>query len=139
MHYAMPTILTFVPNLLFGVQVANAVRAAGGEPRVCPSPAAFQAALNETAGAAGAVVDLSNPAWEPVIRAAATAQVPVFAFGPHLDSARLKAARQAGAQRVTANSAMAEALPKWLARQLAPAGPSLLENDGPDDEEEDAH
>jgi hypothetical protein len=83
----MATILTFVPNLLFGVQVANAVRAAGGEAWVCAGPAAFQTALNETV-------------------------------------------------RVTANSAMAQELPKWLARQLAPTGPAAPDHRSDNDRDE---
>jgi hypothetical protein len=129
----MPTILTFVPNLLFGVPVSNLVRGAGARAQACATPDAVRAALVAPDDLAGVVVDLSNPAWEPVIQAAAAAGVPVFAFGPHLDSVRLKAARQAGARRVVANSAMAQELPKWVQRQLAPAPVPTLEEDLPDD------
>ncbi len=111
----MPTILLFVPNLLFGASITNVAQAAGAQVRSCRTPAAFSAALTDMAEIGGAVVDLGTPTWEPVIRAAAEAGVPVFAFGPHLDSAALKGARQAGATRVVANSALAQELPKWLA------------------------
>jgi hypothetical protein len=129
----MSTILIFVPNLLFGVPVTNLVRGSGAEVRACATPDTVRAALAAPAEVAGVVVDLSNPAWEPVIQAAAAAGVPVFAFGPHLDSVRLKAARGAGAQRVVANSAMAQELPKWVQRQLAPV-PALEEDGTPDDD-----
>jgi len=117
---AAPTILLLVPNLLFGASIAKAVQAAGAQVRPCRHPAAFLAALQDPAELVGAVVDLGgNPGWEPVIRAAAAAGVPVFAFGPHLDAATLKGARQAGASRVVANSAHATELPKWLAGRVA--------------------
>jgi hypothetical protein len=124
----MPTILTLVPNLLFGASVASAIQAAGGQARACRSPAAFQAALAETDDLRGAVVDLGgNAAWEPVITAAAEAGVAVFAFGPHIDSATLKGARRAGAQRVVANSALAQEFPKWVRGRLAPGTPVAAE------------
>ena len=117
-----PAILLLVPNLLFGASIATAVQAAGAQVRPCRNPAAFLAALQDPAELVGAVVDLGgNPGWEPVIRAAAAAGVPVFAFGPHLDADTLKGARQAGASRVVANSAHAKELPKWLAAQVASA------------------
>ena len=116
---APPTILLLVPNLLFGASIATAVQTAGAQVRACRNAAAFLDALQQPADLAGAVVDLGgNPGWEPVIRAAAAAGVPVFAFGPHLDAATLKGARQAGASRVVANSAHAQELPKWLAARL---------------------
>ncbi len=114
----MPTILLFVPNLLFGASITNVAQAAGAQVRPARTPAAFGTALADVGEVVGAVVDLGNPAWEPVIRAAAEAGVPVFAFGPHLDSAALKGARQAGATRVVANSALAQELPKWLAGRV---------------------
>lgn len=119
----MPMILTLVPNLLFGASIANAAQAAGAQVRPARTPAAFLAALEAgTADLAGAVVDLGgNAGWEPVIRAASAAGVPVFAFGPHLDSATLKGARQAGATRVVANSALAQEFPKWLAGRVSRA------------------
>jgi hypothetical protein len=117
---APPAILLLVPNLLFGASIAQAVQATGAQVRPCRNAAAFLAALEQPAELAGAVVDLGgNPGWEPVIRAAAAAGVPVFAFGPHLDAATLKGAREAGASRVVANSAHAKELPKWLAAQVA--------------------
>jgi hypothetical protein len=114
----MPTILLLVPNLLFGASITRAAQAAGATVLPARTPANFLAALEDRADLVGAVVDLGNPAWEPAIRAAAGVGLPVFAFGPHLDSAALKGARQAGATRVVANSALAEAFPKWLAAQV---------------------
>ena len=119
----MPTFLTLAPNLLFGASIAGIIRSAGAEVRACRTLAAWEAALGATPDLAGGIVDLGGPdaAWEAAIRAAAAAGLPVFAFGPHIQGALLKAARQAGAQRVVANSALAVELPKWVARRLAAA------------------
>jgi hypothetical protein len=112
----MPTILLLVPNLLFGASITQAVQAAGAQVRPCRSLAQFEAALAAEDPVIAAVVDLgSQNAWEPAIRAAAGVGLPVFAFGPHIESTTLKGARQAGATRVVANSALAQEFPKWLA------------------------
>lgn len=114
----MSTILLLVPNLLFGASIIQVAQAAGAQVRPCRTPAHFLAALDaeDQAAVVGAVVDLGGPAtWEPVIRAAAGRGLPVFAFGPHIDSTALKGARQAGATRVVANSALAQEFPKWVA------------------------
>jgi ABC-type sugar transport system substrate-binding protein len=112
----MPTIVLLVPNLLFGASITQTVQAAGAQVRPCRSLAQFEAALAAGVPLLAAVVDLgSQNAWEPAIRAAAGAGLPVFAFGPHIESTTLKGARQAGATRVVANSALAQEFPKWLA------------------------
>jgi len=118
-------VLVAVPDLLFGVQIANAVRGAGGTPRTMRRGADARAALGGPEGPrpAAVVVDLAAPLdTGALIRAAAEAGVPVFAFGPHLDGAAIQAARAAGATRVVANSALARALPDWLAARLGTAG-----------------
>ena len=131
----MPTLLTLVPNLLYGVAISNAAQGAGLRVVACRSMSAFQDALLAAEAPVGAVVDLgggSGGAWDGAIRIAAAAHVPVFAFGPHLDSTTLKAARRAGAARVVANSALAAELPKWLAQRHGPT-PSALEETPTDD------
>ena len=117
----MKQVLVAVPDLLFSVSVANAIRAAGGEPlTIRGADGAFAALAAENPyPPALVVVDLSariDP--NEVISAAAASNIPVFAFGPHLDAAAIMAARAAGAEKVVANSALARALPAWLAYRL---------------------
>jgi DNA-binding NarL/FixJ family response regulator len=115
-------VLVAVPDLLFSVQIANAVRGAGGEPVVIRrADEAFAALASENAALPAAVViDLAARIDPPqVIEAAAAHHIPVFAFGPHLDTAAILRARACGAQKVVANSALSSALPGWLSAQLA--------------------
>ncbi|MDQ2807816.1 MAG: hypothetical protein M3Z04_13050 [Chloroflexota bacterium] len=120
----MKQVLVAVPDLLFGVAVANAVRAAGGEPlTIRGADGAFAAlAADNPHPPALVVVDLAariDPT--EVISAATAGNIPVFAFGPHLDAGAIMAARAAGAEKVVANSALARALPAWLAYRLQDA------------------
>lgn len=52
------------------------------------------------------IVDLEAPRerWEPLIRAARAAGIPVLAFGSHVDTAARDAALAAGASRAVAKS-----------------------------------
>jgi AmiR/NasT family two-component response regulator len=118
----MKRVLVAVPDLLFSVPITNAVRAAGAEPiPVRHAEDAFAALASGSPHPPDAVVvDLTahiDPA--DVIAAAAGQNIPVFAFGPHLNTAAIMAARAAGADKVVANAGMATALPPWLAYQLA--------------------
>jgi DNA-binding NarL/FixJ family response regulator len=118
----MKRVLVAVPDLFFGLPITNAVRAAGAEPIPVRRPEdPFAALASEAPHPPDAViVDLAarlDPA--DVIAAAAAQNIPVFAFGSHLDTAAIMAARAAGADKVVANSAMAGALPAWLAYHLA--------------------
>ena len=117
----MKRVLVAVPDLLFSVQIANAVRAAGGEPLTIRRGEEAHTAL-----AAGAqtypdavIVDLSARMDPPaVIQAAVARHLPVFAFGSHLETEAIRAAREAGADKVVSNGALAETLPRWLAGQI---------------------
>lgn len=114
----MKRVLVAVPDLLFGVQIANAVRTAGGDPHLIRTSSEAGAILAAEPVAA-VIVDLGGRiASGAVIQAAAGQGIPVFAFGPHLQAAAIRAARAAGAEKVVANSALADALPGWLAAHL---------------------
>lgn len=66
-----------------------------------------------------AIVNISTPHidWEAAIRSANAHRIPVLAFGAHIDIAAQQRARQAGAQRVVANSKFAQNMPA-LVRQM---------------------
>jgi hypothetical protein len=116
----MKRVLVAVPDLLFGVQVANAVRAAGGAPQLIRGiDEAFAALASDVPAPDLVIVDLAARI-DPieVISAASMTGTPVFAFGPHLDTAAILDARAAGAEKVVANSGLARALPAWLAYHL---------------------
>lgn len=61
---------------------------------------------------------LAGVDWRAAIVAARAAHIPVIAFGSHVDLETQRAARQAGATRVIANSKLATDLPDIVARTL---------------------
>ncbi len=74
--------------------------------------------------AALALVDLSAPVerWRPLIEAAHRIPLPVLAFGSHMDQDRWQLAREAGATRIVANSALIEHFGDLVTRLMnAPA------------------
>jgi CheY-like chemotaxis protein len=72
------------------------------------------------------LVDLANPGLSitslvEALRAACPAMPRVVAYGPHVDAAGLRAARQAGCDPVLPRSAFVEQLPALLPEWLAPS------------------
>jgi CheY-like chemotaxis protein len=80
------------------------------------------------------LVDMSLPEdrWLPLIERAREADVPVLAFGSHMDVGRWQRARAAGATRTVANSQLVEHFPALVRRLLGGAGD---EPAGPDDKD----
>jgi hypothetical protein len=94
-----PRIAIVADDLIWGTRLADAVRRLGAEPLPVRREAAVEGAL---AGAAGAIVDMTARAYDPlaVLRAAAAHAVPAIAVAPHDDLALRRAAKAAGASRV---------------------------------------
>src|SRR5437868_12822589 len=103
-----PTVLLLCTDLMFGVQLQNMVKHAGLRPvNLRPGTAMTPAAL--------LVADLAARADVlATIREAAAQGIPVVAFGPHMDAESRRAAKEAGAARVLANSNLARDLPGIL-------------------------
>jgi CheY-like chemotaxis protein len=111
------TVVAAVDDLMFGSRIRAAAQQAG------VSAMFVRNAEDLVAHAAGAdlvLLDL-NARWLDVPAAirslkgdAATASVPVVAFGPHVDGDSLVAAREAGADRVLARSAFVRSLADLL-------------------------
>lgn len=64
----------------------------------------------------GVLVDLEHPAALPVIAAAASGGAPCLAYGPHVNTAALEAAREAGAAHALARSRVFRDIPALAAR-----------------------
>src|SRR5437868_15112448 len=104
----VPTVLLLCTDLMFGVQLQNMVRKAGGRyvsvQQGAPLPRGDIM-----------VADLAARADVPGrIREAAAMGIPVVAFGPHLDTQARKAAKAAGAARALSNAHLARDLPVIL-------------------------
>ena len=113
-EHASPAVVGYVVrDLFFQVRITEALRRLGMIGRRVDSTASIEA-LD------GMVVDLSLPSsrWQPLIEAAKATQVPVLAFGSHMDQQKWQQAKAAGAGRVVANSQMTERLPELIRRLL---------------------
>lgn len=89
-------VLAFVPELLTSVRIESGVQRLGGFVEVVETPNAFVLGLESRPELA--LFDLTVD-WidlAEVIRVCMSAGVPLLAFGPHVDTGRLRAAREAG-------------------------------------------
>lgn len=107
-----PVALLLCADLMFAVQLQNIARTEGYRPLTLRPGATLPAA------AAVLVVNLADlgrtPTWESPVREAAARQIPVIAFGPHIDTDLRRSAKEAGASRVLANSNLTRDLPVIL-------------------------
>jgi hypothetical protein len=103
-----PIAALYSPDLMFLVRLQGLARAAGYRPVAVRNG-------GDLAGASVLVVNLSGFGdWPSLIAAAVKAQLPVIAFGPHMDAEGRQRAKAAGATRVIANSNLDRSLPQIL-------------------------
>jgi hypothetical protein len=100
--------LLFCTDLMFGVELQSMARKAGFQPvTLKPGTALPDGSI--------LIVDLrAQGDWEAVIRAAVDRNMPVVAFGPHVDSEGRQKAKAAGARRVLSNGNLSRDLPLIL-------------------------
>jgi CheY-like chemotaxis protein len=129
-------IVAVVRDLFFAIRIRETLAPRGYAVEVAKSAAALQGAL-DAAGQPIAliIIDLAFAAIAPATTIAelkvapATAGIPILAFGSHLDQTSRDAAKAAGANRVVANSKLAEALPELVSRYaLTPGGAARAED-----------
>lgn len=121
---AKDTIVALLADLFFAPRFADLVGREGGTPIIVESPSAFVDAVDGNFPVL-ALVDLGVAGdWEDAIRRIKlrphTRQVPIYAFGSHVDTATLQRARAAGADHAWARSRMMEEMPALIARHLHP-------------------
>lgn len=118
----MSTVVLVVSDLMFQSRIAAAV-AALGHKAVVADAAAVEQAIG--AGPALVVVDLHERGIDAgtVIRSVRAGGATVLAFGRHTEPAMLRAARDAGADRVVPRSQLVEELPQLLSSLLAGEAP----------------
>jgi len=112
----MARILAFVPDLLFGSNVVEALRAAGHEPLLVSD---VEAVRREAPGADALVVDLTADASERIegVTGAQTG-LPALAFYSHVEVDVREHAQQAGFDLVVPRSRMAREGPALVERLL---------------------
>ncbi len=116
------SLLLLIPDLFFGVKVADAARALGYATHDVRNAQDLLAAAQ--AGATGIIIDTQvRSDWQSVVRTlkadAATVRIPVLAFAPHVDVEAARAALAAGCDRIVTRGKFASELPELLG-QLFP-------------------
>ena len=125
--FAVPdaTIVCLVEDLFFGIRLDDVIRASGGQPVLVERADVFVDAVDRYFPVLG-LVDLSaaGDCALAITRCKIrphTGQIPIIAFGSHVDTATLRAARQAGADHVWARSKLMGELQHVVMRYLHPA------------------
>jgi len=127
------TIVALTDDLMVGTRIDGTLAAAGYAVQIVGDSNALLAAAQ--AGASAVVVSFGGRTGEGVaaIRAlranAATATLPILAFGPHVDMTARTAARDAGATRVTTNGAFFTRMPAIVVALLAGESPPATDDE----------
>jgi CheY-like chemotaxis protein len=118
-------VVALLADLFFVPRVRDVILAQGGAPHLVESAEAFVDAVDATFPVL-ALLDLDAPGdWAGAIRRCKmrphTRQVPIYAFGSHVQAETLRAARTAGADHAWARSRLFEELPALVAAHVSPA------------------
>jgi hypothetical protein len=117
-----PLVAALEPDLFFSVRIADVVRRAGGAPLIIEDGARLWEAIERWPELV--LVDLAAPGWEEPVKLAKslphTKAIPIVAFGSHVETEALQAARRAGCDHAWARSRMMEELPELVQRALHP-------------------
>ncbi len=116
------TIVAVISDLMFESRLREHASALGYDVRATDTLEATQEVLTE--GPALAVLDLhvAGVDWRLAVEAAKERGVPVLAFGRHTEARLLRAAREAGCDRVVARSTLVEELPSLILELAGAAG-----------------
>ena len=124
MSEGQPLVVALEPDLFFSVRIAQVVRDGGGRAMIVEDGQALWDAIEHWPELI--LIDLSAPGWEEPVRRAKnlphTKSIPIVAFGSHVDTETLRAARIAGCDHAWARSRFMSELPEMVRRTLnAPA------------------
>lgn len=128
-------ILAIEKNLFFAVKIRDTLSHHEMNVTTVHTLAAFEQALANKPTLT--IVNLATPGvdWEAAIRSARAQGLLVLAFGAHMDMEAMARARQAGANRVIANSKFANDMPGVVKRILAaPTGATATVEETDEDE-----
>jgi len=133
-------ILALEKDLFFSVKMRDTLRHHDMEVTTVRALPAFEHHLSADEKPALVIINTATKGvdWEAAIRAARAQNLPVLAFGSHMDLEARAKALQAGAQKVVANSKFTSDMPGLVTRMLHDPA-SIATNDGMSDTgEEDA-
>ena len=114
------TVAILADDLIWSTRLADAVRAAGAQPKTVRGLEGLQDLLSDAPRGTAVVIDLTARAYDGVeaILLAYAMRAKVVAVGQHDDAALRKAAIDAGASRVFTYRALFEDGPRLLGRWL---------------------
>ena len=131
------TVLLLERDLFFSVKIRDTLRHLNYETVTARNEEDFARKLAASAPKLAIVnIATAGVAWERVIAQARAADVPVLAFGPHVDLEAQQQARLTGANRVVSNSKLAKDLPAIVGRILAD-GARMNQDEAPAEDEDD--
>jgi CheY-like chemotaxis protein len=124
MDEPLPVVVALETDLFFAVRIEDAVRATGGRPVIVADADALWEEIDRWPELV--LIDLGvGLGWTEVVRRAKnlphTRAIPIVAFGSHVDTGMLKAARQAGCDHAWPRSRFVAELPGLLERTLHPS------------------
>ena len=120
-----PAVVVLADDLFFVTRLTDVIRQVGGRPIVVENADELVAVLDLHFPVL-ALLDLKTPGdWETAIQRCKLSpqnrQIPLYAFGSHVDTETLRRARQAGADHAWARSRMMEELVAVVQRYVQPA------------------
>jgi DNA-binding response OmpR family regulator len=121
--------LVLEPDLFFAVKIRDTLARAGWQVIVASKASAFAGRLGQSPKPAIAIVAIgaSGEDWRSAIASASAEQVPVLAFGSHVDTEAHSVARQAGATRVIANSRLAGDIVAQVEQTIARTARAMID------------
>lgn len=108
-------------DLFFGMRIRTSLKQLGYAVAIAQDVPTFSRHLeNGDQRAVLGIVDFNFPVDWDAVRETIGIGVPILAFGPHLDVAGFRAAKQAGVTRVVANGEFTRSLPDLALRYASP-------------------
>jgi DNA-binding response OmpR family regulator len=130
------TIIALEKDLFFSVKIRDTLRHYDMNTTIARTLAAFEQEIGtrDSSIPGLAIINIATKGvdWEAAIKAACAQNLPVLAFGSHMDLDARAKALHAGAQKVVANSKFARDMPGLVQRMLD--APDSDTNNDDDDE-----
>lgn len=114
------SILALEKDLFFSVKIRDTLRHHDMDATIIRTLPAFEQHLTGDLQPELVIINIASKGidWEAAIRAASEKDIPVLAFGSHMDLEARKKALQAGARKVVANSKFASDMAGLVTRTL---------------------
>jgi DNA-binding response OmpR family regulator len=113
------TILAIISDLMLQSRVTEPARALGYDVTVIDTASTLETALDTSPVLAVLDLHISGVDWQRAATLAKEHAVPVLAFGRHTEADLLRAAREAGCDRVVPRSVLVEELPALIEEMAA--------------------